>query len=412
MGTEQTTVKSVHSSGTAQPELGRDVSPVIWHETDSRNTPIIALLGGKLFQDGDDKEVNVPAVVKKESAMTYKYEVLEKDALTRSWTGGAAVASTSEETVPFASTSGMQAGMILRQQNSTTPEVIFVITVTNSTSIEAKRNIGSTSYQIAGADVWKCVGFAQKDGGSKRGIRTVLAAARTRYLQVQRNTFGITMQLQNSDEVTNVKAWSEEMKLAAREHNLDKEGTFWYGPNADSTTDADANTVYLARGILAEIENYNGGSNVVDLEGDMDEEAFLGDVCQQVFATGPSKKLALLDGRFLTKIMGFGIGKQQLQPSMQETPYGLAIGTLVSVHGILKVVHQGITGVYNAADEAGFGVVLDPDRTVYKYLNNMDNRYDEGIQTPGDLVKEAQFYSVCGTSLRSLSHHYEIKNVG
>ena len=412
MGTEATTYKGVQTSGTAHTELGRDVSSVIWHETDSRNTPIISLLGGKLFQDGNDTETNVPSIIKKEKATEYKYEVLEKDALTRSWTGGAASASTSEETIAFASTSGMQAGMILRLKSKATPEVIHVITVTSSTEIEAKRNLGGTSYEIPAAGVWKCVGFAQKDGGSKRGIRTVLAAARTRYLQVQRNTFGITLQLQNSDEVTNVKAWSEEMKLAAREHNLDKEGTFWYGPNADSTTDASSNTVYLARGILQEIRQYNSQSNVVDLNGSMDEEAFLGDVCEKIFATGPSKKMALLDGRFLSKIMAFGIGKQQLQPSMQETPYGLAIGTLVSVHGILKIVHQGVSSIFNASEEAGFGVVIDPDRCVYKYLDNMDNRYDEGIQTPGDLVKEAQFYSVCGASLRSRSHHYIVENIG
>jgi len=412
MGTEKNTSKGVQTGGTAHTELGRDVSNVIWHETDSRNTPIISLLGGKLFQDGNDAETDVPAIVQKEKATEYKYEVLEKDALTRSWVGGVAVASTSEETIPFVATSGMQAGMLLRSKTKNTPEVVLAITITSSTSIEAKRNLGATEYQVAGGETWKCVGFAQKDGGSKRGIRTVLAAARTRYLQVQRNTFGITLQLQNSDELTNVKAWSEEMKLAAREHNLDKEGTFWYGPNADSTTDSASNVVYLARGILQEIRQYNEGSNVIDLNGSMDEEAFLGDVMEQVFATGPSKKMGLLDGRFLSKIMGFGIGKQQLQPSMKETPYGLAIGTLVSVHGILKVVHQGVTSIFNSAEEQGFGTVIDPERTVYKHLMDMDNRYQEGIETPGDLVNEAQFYSVCGASLRSRSHHFIIENIG
>jgi hypothetical protein len=400
------------AGSTAQTELGRDVSSVIWHETDSRNTPIISLLGGKLFQEGDDKESSVPAIIKKEAATEYKYDVIEKDALGRSWVGGAAVASTSEETVPFASAAGIDAGMILRKQDKDTPEVIMCITYTSSTEIEAKRNLGSTAYEIAGGDTWKCVGFAQKDGGSKRGVRTVIAAARTRYLQVQRNTFGITMQLQNSDEVVNVKAWSEEMKIAAREHNLDKEGTFWYGPNADSTTDSSSNTVFLARGILQEIRQYNSGSNVVNLQGSMDEDSFLGNVMEQIFAKGASKKMGLLDGRFLSKIMGFAVGKQQLQPSMQETPYGLAIGTLVSVHGILKIVHQGVSATYNAASEAGFGLVLEPDRCVYKYLQNMDNRYEEGIQTPGDLVKEAQFYSVCGASLRNRSHHFIVENIG
>ena len=410
--TEILTHKNVQTSGMAQPELGRDVSSVIWHETDSRNTPIISLLGGDLFQDGDDKVTKVPPVIKKEKATEYKFEVLEKDARIREWTGGAAVADTSTTTIPMASAVGIDAGMILRIKSKDGPEVLHVITYTSSTELECRRNLGATTYTIPAAATFVCVGFCQVAGGSKRGMRTVLAAARERFLQVFLITFGITKQLANSDEVVSTKAWSEEMKLAAREHNLDKEGCFWYNANVDSTTDASSNTVYLGRGILTEIENYNSGSNVIDLNGSMTEDDFLGGVSESIFQYGPSKKMLLADGHFLTKIMGFAIGKQQLQPSMQETSYGLAIGTPVSMHGIQRIVHTGVSAQYHTAGEAGFGLVLDPERIVYKYMENMDGRYEEDIETPGDRVKEAQFYSVCGPSVRSRSHHNIIKNMG
>jgi len=38
--------------------------------------------------------------------------------------------------------------------------------------------------------------------------------------------------------------------------------------------------------------------------------------------------------------------------------------------------------------------------------------YKEGIETPGTMVKEAQFYSWCGFSVRSLPHHFIIKKQG
>ena len=364
---ETTTYKNTNVSGTAQPELGRDVSSTIWHETDSRNTPINVLLGGDLFQDGKDTPKKIPGMIGKEVAKEFKYEVLEKDALARSWVGGAASASTSEETIAFVSTTGMQAGMILREKNKSTPEIIHVITVSSATSIEAKRNIGSTTYTIPASQTYVCVGFCQIEGGSKRGIRNVAAAARTRYLQVFRNTFGITLQLQYSDEITNVKSWPEEMRLCAREHSLDKEHAFWFGPNADSTTDASGYTCYLSRSITAEIENYNSGSNVINCGGTFTENSFLGPVSQQIFDKGSSTKLLLADGQMLSDIMEFGIGKLQLQPSMKETDYGLSIGTLISVHGVYKIIHQGVSSHVLHADEAGYGLVLDPDYVKYKY---------------------------------------------
>ena len=409
---ETSTYAGTNVSGTAQTTLDRDVSSTIWHETDSRNTPIISLLGGDLYFDGKDSPQSVSPVIGKEKATEYKYDVIEKDALTREWTGGAAVADTTTTTVPMADSTGMQAGMVLRSKSAASPEVLHVITVTSSIEIECRRNIGSTSYTIPAAATFVCVGFCQKEGGGKRGIRNVVAAARTRYVQVFLITFGITKQLDNSVEVVSTKAWTEEMKQAAREHNLDKEGSFWFNANADSTTDSSGNTCYLSRGILTEIENYNSGSNVIDLNGSMTEDDFLGGVSESIFEYGPSKKILLADGHLLTKIMGFGIGKQQLQPSMTETPYGLAIGTLVSIHGILRIVHCGVMSKYLASSEAGFGLVLDPERIKYKYLENMDNRYQEGIETPGDRVKEAQYYSVCGVSVRSRSHHNIIKNMG
>lgn len=416
-GTNIVVAKGVEASGSAGTELGRDVSPTIWHETDSRNTPIVSLGGGKLFVEGTDEVKDIPPVIGKEKASEYKFDLIEKDALDRDWTGGAANASTSEETIAFVSTVGMQVGMVLRKKNADSPEIIHVITVTSTTSIEAKRNIGGTAYEIAGADEWVCVSWCQKDGGDKRATRSITADPRTRYVQIFKNTFSITHVLDASEEVVNTNAWSEEMKLAAREHNLDKEGAWWFNPGADSTTDADGTTCWLARGIIAEITAYtppggSAGDNVIDCGGSLTETKLFGSFAEQIFDKGASEKMAFLDAHFISKIMSFPIGKLQVQPSTKKTPYGLAVSELVSMHGILQIVHSGVASKFMTAAEAGYGLIIEPNKLKTKVMEGYDSRYEDNIQTPGASKKEAQFYSICGLRFANLGHHFITKNIG
>jgi hypothetical protein len=400
-----TTYKGV-STGDTEEILGRDVSNLIWHNDDPTNLVLTTLTGGMVYEKPDSQAKEVKGIIGKLACEQTKYEVIEKDALGRTWTVNGAVASTTEQTVVFASTTGLQKGMLLREKSSTSPEYISIQTVTNTTDVEAARNVSATAYQIPDGAVFVCVGYAQKDGGSKRALRAQVATNRKRYLQNFRNPWGITEQFDQVKQLVSTSAWTEEMKQAQQQHQYDKEFSCWMNPNADSTTDADGNTVNLSRGFLAEL---TATGNTVDCQGAMTTQKLLGEVSQECFEHG-GKKLLVADGKFLNRISEDPITRQLLKPG--DNSFGLAINELVTIHGTWMIIHTGIFGTFFAESEYGMAVSVDPDYIKYRYLNNMDTRYKEGIETPGDQVREADFRATVGWSFLALNRHKWIKNIG
>jgi hypothetical protein len=394
------------SNGATETVNGRDVSDVIWHNDDPTNLVLTTLTGGLIYEDPKGSPKEVKGIIGKEVCKQMNYEVIEKDTLARTWTVGAAVASTTEQTVAFVAAAGLQAGMTLREKNSATPEVISVQSVTNTTDIECARNIGGTAYEIPAGAEFVCIGFGQKEGGSKRAIRAQLATNRTRYLQNFRNTWGITEQFDKTELIVKQDAWTEEMKQAQQQHQYDKEFSFWFNPYADSTTDAAGNTVPLTRGLLGELI---ASGNVINCGGALTMDQLFGDVSQECFAHG-GKKLLVADGKFLNRISSDPIVRQQLRP--KDTAFGVAINTLLGVHGEWTIIHSGIFGQFLPESEYGVACSIDPDYIKYKHLDSMDSRYKEGIETPGDQVREADFRATVGISVKALNRHKWIYNIG
>jgi hypothetical protein len=141
----------------------------------------------------------------------------------------------------------------------------------------------------------------------------------------------------------------------------------------------------------------------------MDEDKFFGSVAEKVFEYGPSRKTLFADAKFLTRLNGFARVKQQVKPKM--TDYGVSVSEIETGHGIIDVMRCGVFNKHTLPDAQGFAVVLDLPNVVYKYIKNRDNKYQVDIQTPGDDVREGQFITECGLSLRLLDHHKVIKNI-
>lgn len=388
------------ANANTEDSLERDVSSVLWHVGEPTSYPLHTLLGGDLYIEGKSRPQTVSGKIKKEVSSTFKYDVIEKDPLARTATSNADDNAT-DTTLVFVSNTNFRTGDLIK--NRRTGEMAFVVAVdSGGTDITARRNLGSTTYTIVSGDVWYISGCAFREGTAKASQKAQLAATRTRYTQIFKRTFGVSGTLEESKLVLDIDGWTEEMKQAGREHRLDIENSAWFNPNADSTTDA-SGTVYLGRGIIEEI----GTTRTTYYNGSFDEAELFGRISQEVFEFGPRKKTMFVNAEMMSTLNEMPRVKIQTKP--METQYGFKIQTIEAGHGMYNIVMNGTFDKHFGDDEGPFAVVLDLERTYYKYMSNRDSKFYDMIQTPGDDAREGQFITECGFSLRSLPHHRIIR---
>lgn len=395
------------ANASTEGNLKKDVSDILWHIGEPTAYPLHTLLGGKLYKKGVEKPEDVAGKVKKEKAIQPKYSVIEKDPLSRTVTVNGAVADTTTTTITLDSNTNCRVGVTMRNVES--GEVVYVTAVdSGGADVTARRNLGSTSYTIADNSTFKIMGYASAEGQAKAALKSQLAAERERRLQIYKWTFGVTGTLLESLLYTQdggSDAWDEEMTQAAVNHRLDIENSWWFNSAADSTTDTSSNTVNLSRGIIAEI----GSTRETDAGGALDEDLFFGAFAAAAFEFGPRRKGLFVDAELMSRINSWPRVKQQTAPF--GTKYGFKVQEVETGHGIFDIMPNGSFGSFLSAAESGYGVVLDLERVVYKYLENRDSKYEVDVQTPGTDAREGQYITECGLSLRSLDHHRILKNI-
>jgi hypothetical protein len=375
-----------------------DVYPVMFHIGESSANPLVAMLGGDVYEDGNPTPTKVPALIGKKETAAVKYDVVEKSPKAREVIVDGAVASTSEETVALDSQKLLTVGTTLK--NMTTGEIMMVHTNTSATSVEVRRNLGGTTYQIANDAVLRVIGSAHTEGGPKRAIRSQLADARTRYVQIFKNSFGVTGTAQAIKYEVSPNSWDEEQEQTAIDHNLDREWSFWFNPAADSTTDVSGDTVNLTRGLLAEIRLDHDD---IDVSSGLTEDIFFGTVSEQIFAYGPKRKIFLCDATMRSFFNG--MAREKMMTKTTESKYGFAITEIDTGHGILEIAATSVFTANMDVGTYGFGVALDPKRLKYRFLPGRDSFLEKNTQTAGQDAKEAQFITECGLSALCLPHH-------
>lgn len=399
--------KKVTNAGTEE-LLAVEVTDIIWHIGEPTEAPLISLTGGKLYTEGENKPKEVGSRIKREVSDEVIYKVIEKEALARTVTVNGTISSTSTTTVVFDSNTNLRVGDTIKNITQENGEMGFVYSVdSGGTDISLRRNLGSTTFEIADADVWKVVGFASKDGGAKAGLKSQLAAPRSRRTQIFKRSFGVTDTLRNVMlETKSVDYEDEETMQAMVEHKKDIDFSFWMNANVDSTTDTGSNTVNLTRGIIAEL---TASGNTINGGGGVTESYFFSTIAENIFEFGPTRKTLFLDPRFKSIMGEWSRVKQQTKP--KETQYGINLIEIETNHGILELITAGVFGNFLPDSQSGYGVVMDLDRFVYKFIKNRDTKFDDNIETPGDDVTESQFITECGGSLRNLSHHDVVFNI-
>ena len=402
------TVPKTNANASTEELLAVDVSDIIWHVGEPTEAPLITLTGGKLYKEGKNDPEEVAAKIKRELATQVEYKVIEKNPLTRTVTVNGAIASTSTATVVLVSNAALRVKDTIKNTKQVNGEVMYVIAVdSGGTDITVRRNLGTTLFQIADGDTLEIIGFAGRDGGTKAPIRAQLATPRTRRCQIYKRSFGVTDTLKNVNlETKYVDAWGEEQTQGLVEHKKDIEFSFWMNPNADTTTDANSFPVNLSRGILAELRN---SSNFIHGGGGVSEDYFFSTIAERIFKYGPTRKAFLVDSRLKSIMSGWSRVKQQTKP--KETAYGINLQEIETSHGILEIMTNGVFNRFLPESQMGFGVAMDFDRVVYKFIKNRDSKFADNIETPGTDAREAQYITECGLSLRSLKHHIIVEGI-
>lgn len=392
--------------------LAVDISDIIYHVGEPTECPLMTLLGGKSYTSGEGKPTEVQGKIKKKETTEVSYKVVEKDPLARTVTTNGAVASSSTTTITLDSNANLTVGDTIR--NKSTGEVCLVYAVdAGGANISARRNLGSTTHFVADDDVWGIIGWAGRQGGSKRSMKSQLAATRERYCQIFKRSLGVTeTAMQVVLETKNVDAWDEELEQAMVEHKHDLEYSFWWNAYADSSTDASSHTVYLTRGLISELTNYttiSASGQVSDCGGALDEDMFFGPLAEAIFEYGPQNKTLFCDAKFKSTLNRFE--RVKVQNKSKETDFGITVDTIQTGHGTLNVITCGVFDKFLQDSEKGYGVVLDLDRVYYRYIKNRDSKFQDHIETAGDDAREAQYITEAGLALYSLPHHRIIKNV-
>jgi len=377
-----------------------DVADTLFHVGELSETPIVTLFGGKIYKSGGQKPEEVPGKIKSEVAEDTEYKVVEKDPLGRTLIVNGAVADTTTTTITFDSSARAKVGD--GAYNKRTGEFIKIIAIdAGGTDVTARRNLGSTTYTINDNDVFEIVGFSGRDGGPKASIRQQLASPRTRRTQIFKRSFGISDTLMNlTSEVKNLNYWDEERIQSYVEHKKDIEFSLILNPAADSYVDADSYDVNMSRGIISELEDEG---QVLYTGGDWSESKFFGAYSEEAFKYGPMRKILLASSGLRTIINEYARTKVQSRTS--DTKFGLTVKELDTGHGYFEIIPWGLPQKFFNDDQAVYGMVIDADRLTKKFIKNRDTKYEEGIQTPGQDSKEAQFISEIGLRVASRKHH-------
>lgn len=403
MANTYTTASKNTANASTEGKLDIDVSKVLWHTGEPTDFPLSTLLGGQLYKDGMSDPQDVKGRIKKSVATEIKYSVVEKDPLSRTVTVNGDVADTTTTTVTLDASARLTIGDTLYNKNTGERMLVYALD-SGGAAISVRRNLGSTSYTIGDNDVLQIMGYAAKQGASKRTIQSAIGANRDRYVQIFKRSFGITDTLDNIALKVEKDDWDEEMTQALVEHKRDMEYSAWFNPNADSSTDSGSNTVYLSRGIIAEL---TAASRAIDCEA-MDEAKFFGEICEKIFEFGPQRKTLFADSKLKSLINSWARTKVQMR--IKETIFGLNVMELETGHGVLEIVNCGVFSKFLPTNQQGYGVVLDLDQLTFKHIANRDTKLQTGIETPGDDAKEGQYITEAGFSLTLLPHHSILTN--
>lgn len=281
----------------------------------------------------------------------------------------------SEQTLVFDSTTGLVAGMVLF--NPTTRENIRVTSVTNGTTIEAKRGFGRVAAAaIADDEVLVVVGSAFYEGSARPTERGLTMTHVPNYTQIFRDAWAVTDTARASYAEMGFSNIAESKRDCTLLHSVSIESAILFGqPKMDTTG---SQPLHATQGVIDAVEQYApGNTNTAGTTTSFSQWVTLMEPMFQYSADmGDPKSRTLFGGSTAIKVINDIARKSgQVQITDGQTQFGLNFTKFVFYKGTIYMIeHPILNGI---PEMSGLAVVIDMPCLKLAYMDGRDTRPEE-----------------------------------
>jgi len=304
---------------------------------------------------------------------------------------------------------GTQSGYIFTPgdvvRNARTGENMIVNTVsaTSFSVLATERAFGSTpaAAGAVGDGIYK-VGNVSEEGSGARNINTTRLSTVSNYTEIFKASIGTTGSAA-AEAVYGGDVMAREKNKYIEEHALAIERQFMFGEK-HRITGAGGEDKRTTGGIYEGI--VTSGAYVQDMDGNGLTAPDMNYFLSEGFTYGDSPEKTLLCGpRILDAVNE--IARGQLTTKMDETTYGITITKWRTSSGTVNLIKHPLL----INEMAGWGILIDMDCFVYRYLTGRDTFFMPNSQASDIDGKCDQILSEVGLERRNMPKCALLKNV-
>lgn len=327
-----------------------------------------------------------------------KFEWMEDSLTPNGSTLGAAISSTSANSVTVATGDGVlfPAGTLILVG----AEVMMVTAVNTSTNVlTVVRGFGGTTAATASSgDPVYIIGNAFAENAKAPDSVSTRVDEKYNYTQI----FRTTVELSNTEDKTKLYGGNDrgyQRGKALLEHKRMIAKAFYAGVRSIDATNHTLRTTQGLFGFMSEVQAFSAGSGSTDVN--LNYKNFDTYVAQKVFRYGSKEKLLISGPRLMTAINSWAMDKVLTDMSTDKS-FGMRVKRLNTSYGDLMVVYDPLLADLGHPD---YGLVIDTNYVNYVHLDGRDTKLHTNIQDNDvDGIKD-EYLTECGLEVRLPKTH-------
>lgn len=270
----------------------------------------------------------------------------------------------------------------------------------------ARGALGTTAAALNDKDEIIKLSEGNTEGDTPPTAKATLKSLQYNYLQTFRTPLSMTDIIKNTAMLGEERDYPYQVEKHGTEHSVKIERGMLYGMRyagtATSAFDSSTQQVLFTNGLVNMLT-----SNVYDAGGTITEEAFNKNISEPAFTNGRGSnyRILLTSDRFNTVICTWGNNKIRLH--VGEDKLGFTINSYMTPQGTVYIIpHHLITGTQGVA-----GILIDPAKAKYRYLQNMDTRFKQDTVKKGQMGTIDEYQTVAGLQYNNQETGALVKNV-